>query len=373
MVTSAPVHAQVVAIVPRNAPHWLHQLVQTCGFAIAPGTKSVLKRASLNELPDCIIGAPTVRVLSAFQSLREAMDLPQRPLLVLLSDSPDPVSVADCVWPPEPALVLHNLQAALWMRTRWLAAEAQHAQGVTASDYERLLALQQRTNHDLELLRTTIVSNVSHEMRTPLVHVKGAITLMGESDDAETRREYYDYAVEFVGRLEGIINNITMLAGALGDLRFTELYLPDALDEALRNLRRSWVHRANVDRVVVLRPPRLPLVVGDRRAIAIVLQLLIDNALKFSEDPVEVELTANETHVIVRVRDHGIGIAPDQHDRIFESFYQENGGSARKFQGLGVGLAIARQVVEAHGGRIIVQSQLNAGSDFLFGLAQCEP
>jgi signal transduction histidine kinase len=103
-----------------------------------------------------------------------------------------------------------------------------------------------------------------------------------------------------------------------------------------------------------------------------VLQLLIDNALKFSDDDVEVELVAGHTHVQIAVRDRGIGIPADQHEKIFEPFYQPDQSASSKHVGMGIGLAIARQIVERHGGRIMVHSVPHAGSEFLFSLPQCE-
>lgn len=371
MVASAPTHQQIVAIVPRGAPGWLRDLTNTCGFMPATGVKAILKRASREELPACVLGAPTMRVLGMFQSLREAMELPHRPLLVLLSDYPAPISVADYVWSPQPDTLLHNLESALAMRAQWRTLHEQRAEGVSASELEILLELQRKTATELHLLKDTVVNNVAHELRTPLLHLKGALTFIGDEAYADRYEEMYTYAVQATSRLEGVISNITLLAGAFGSLEFEDVHMPDALDQAMRALRRSWAHRDTIDRVFVPAYEQLPLVRCNRRAISVVLQLLIDNALKFSDDQVDVEFTAGVAHVQVTVRDRGIGIADDQHEQIFEPFYQVDSSSTRKHAGMGVGLAIARQIVENHGGRIIVHSAPNAGSEFFFSLPQC--
>lgn len=364
MVASAPSHTQVVAIVPKGAPAWLRSLTDHCGFMPSPGVQAVLRRASRNELPDCIIGVPTVRVLTMFQSLRNAMDLPQRPLLVILSQVPAPVSVADYVWTPEAPTLLHNLESALAIRASWKESIRQLQSG-DGSEIEQQLRKQAR---EMELLKTTIVQTASHELRTPMLHVKGAISLLGEADDPEKLSDLLHYATASAARLEDIINNLILLSEAFTAVEFEEVFLPDSLEIALRNLRRSWAHRESASRIQSISHLPLPLVRGNSRAISIVLQLLLDNALKFSKDEVEVELTPGDSHVQVCVRDHGIGIEPDHHERIFESFYQKDGSSTRKYGGMGVGLAIARQIVEAHGGRIIVRSALDAGSEFMFSL-----
>jgi signal transduction histidine kinase len=367
MVASAPSHGQVVAIVPKAAPDWLRTLSDHCGFMPAPGVRAVLRRASRDELPACIIGAPSVRVLTMFQSMRDAMALPQRPLLVLLSHYPAPVSVADYVWIPEPTTLLHNLESALAMREQWRAVARQSTAG-GSTESERLLRQQAHTAHELELLKATIIQTVSHELRTPMMQVKSAVSMLVEMDDPSQLEELFRYATASTARLEGVINNLILLSEAFSAIEFEQVFLLDSLDLALRNLRRSWAHREQVERIRASYPAQMPLVQGNRKAISIVLQLLLDNALKFSEDTVEVEFTPGDSHIQVCVRDRGIGIDPDRHERIFDSFYQGDGSSTRKYGGLGVGLAIARQIVEAHGGRIIVHSAPKAGSEFLFGL-----
>lgn len=373
MVTLAPAHQQIAVIVPRGAPAWLRDLTEHCGFVPVTSVKAILKRATREQLPDCVMGAPTVRVLAMFESLREAMDLPQRPLLILLSDTLAPVAVADYVWPPQTELLLHNLNSALVMRAQWRELAGQRSSDTSASELERLADLQTRTADELNLLKDTVVTNVAHELRTPLMHLKGALTYLGDENYADRYDEMYDYAVISTARLEEIISNITLLAGAFRTEEFDDVYLPDALDQALRNLYRGWAHRSHANRVRLLDFAPLPLVRCSQRAISIVLQLLIDNALKFSSDPVEVEFRAGRTHVQVTIRDRGIGIPADQHEKIFEAFYQQDGSSTRKHAGVGVGLAIARKIVENHGGRILVHSAPNAGSEFFFSLPQCAP
>ncbi|MFN8379047.1 MAG: HAMP domain-containing sensor histidine kinase [Anaerolineae bacterium] len=368
MVASAPSHAQVVAIVPKGAPGWLRSLTDQCGFTAAPGVRSILRRASRDELPACIIGVPTVRVLTMFQTLREAMAFPHRPLLVILSQFPTPIAVADYVWTPEPATLLHNLEAALDIRAQWQDSIDQRLL-TEDSEYERQLRLQA---DQLRLLKATIIQTVSHELRTPMLQVKGAISLMTETEDPEKLEELLYFATVSTTRLEGVISNLILLSEAFTDIEFEEVFLPDSLEIALRNLRRSWAHRESADRIQTIHPHQLPLVRGNRRAISIVLQLLLDNALKFSEDAVDVEFTPSQSHVQVCVRDRGIGIEPERHEQIFESFYQADGSSTRKYGGMGVGLAIARQIVEAHGGRILVHSTPAVGSEFLFSLPHAD-
>lgn len=225
---------------------------------------------------------------------------------------------------------------------------------------------QQRLENELDLLRNAILNNVSHEMKTPLLHVKAAVANLKE-EFGENR--LIDYATTATARLEGIIRNITLLAGSM-EIKCVPSPLRAALDQAMRNLRRSWAHKDRVDRVNILFDDDLPPVMVDAQAIGTVLQLLIDNALKFSEDPLPVEVRAIRTKHGVRVEvcDFGIGIPEDQNKRIFEPFYQIDSSSTRRFSGAGIGLAIVHLILERHKVEIVVKSKPGKGSVFIFTL-----
>ena len=106
----------------------------------------------------------------------------------------------------------------------------------------------------------------------------------------------------------------------------------------------------------------------DKQRLTIAIQLLLDNALKFSREKVTVELADNGQAVSIRIRDHGIGISEDQMTHIFEAFYQIDGSSTRRFGGMGIGLAIVRLILDQHCTTIRVESKLGKGSTFAFDL-----
>jgi len=228
------------------------------------------------------------------------------------------------------------------------------------------LAHQQRLESELDLLRNAILNNVSHEMKTPLLHVKAAVANLKE-EFGENR--LIEYATTATARLEGIIRNITLLAGSM-EIKCVPSPLRASLDQAMRSLRRSWAHKDHVDRVRILIEDDLPPVMMDAQAIGTVLQLLIDNALKFSEDPlpVEVRLVRAKNAARIEICDYGIGIAEDQVERIFEPFYQIDSSSTRRFSGAGIGLAIVRLILERHKVDIHVKSKPGKGSTFVFTL-----
>jgi signal transduction histidine kinase len=121
-----------------------------------------------------------------------------------------------------------------------------------------------------------------------------------------------------------------------------------------------------VERITMKLEANLPAVQADKQGISTVLQLLMDNALKFSKDIVEVTAVHVDDQVRVAVVDHGIGIAKDQLGLIFDSFYQVEHSSTRRYGGTGVGLAIAKLILDHHGSQIMVDTEVGKGSTFSF-------
>ncbi len=228
------------------------------------------------------------------------------------------------------------------------------------------LAQQQRLESELDLLRNAILNNVSHEMKTPLLHVKAAVANLKE-EFGENR--LIEYATTATARLEGIIRNITLLAGSM-EIKCVPSPARASVDQAMRSLRRSWAHKDHVDRVRIIMDDDLPPVNMDAQAIGTVLQLLVDNALKFSEDPLPVEVRVVRIKNAMRfeICDYGIGIPEDQVERIFEPFYQIDSSATRRFSGAGIGLAIVRLILERHKVEILVKSKPGKGSTFVFTL-----
>ena len=113
-------------------------------------------------------------------------------------------------------------------------------------------------------------------------------------------------------------------------------------------------------------PRNLPPVFGDKQRLVIAVQLLIDNALRFSQGRVKVSAERVGDMICISVRDKGIGIPPEKKDEVFELFVQVDNTSTRRFAGMGVGLAIARFILEPHGSTIEVESEVGKGSTFSF-------
>ncbi|MEP7291712.1 MAG: HAMP domain-containing sensor histidine kinase [Chloroflexota bacterium] len=314
--------------------------------------------------PDALIAPINAETLQWFTRVEAELDEPNRPLLVLITETPKRGLPADLVLPAR--WLAQALHAALKLRSETI--DLQQRLDVEIGHVEANLEEHRRAAREVDLLRNAIVRTVSHELKTPLLHVKSAVSMLSDGSDQD-RHKLIGYATEATARLEGVIKNVTQLAEVL-EIKLETMRMADALAQALRNLRRSWEHKDQIDRIRIEISPKLPLVWADEGAIGIVLQHLIDNGLKFSKpnQPVDVTAEVVESHIVVTVRDYGIGIDPNMLDKIFDPFYQIENSDARRFGGVGVGLAIVRLILERHHTTIKVSSEVGKGSLFAFTL-----
>jgi two-component system, OmpR family, phosphate regulon sensor histidine kinase PhoR len=245
------------------------------------------------------------------------------------------------------------------------------------ADGEVLLVVQDLTNlRRLETVRRDFIANVSHELRTPLAALKAMAETLeaGAIDDSEAARD-------FVRRMRTEIDDLARLVEELlliGRLESGQpvvaptVVSPVALLEGARERLGPLAERARV-KLVVDRPERAPLVVADPERIGQVLANLVHNATKHTPSGGEIRLSAiaEGKNVIFTVRDTGDGIAAGDVDRIFERFYKSD--RSRADGGSGLGLSIAKHIVEAHGGVIRAASPgPGRGATFTFTLPVAE-
>ena len=227
--------------------------------------------------------------------------------------------------------------------------------------------------------KSEFLANMSHELRTPLNAVIGFSEVLLERmfGDLNPKQEEYLQDIVSSGRhLLSLINDILDLskieAGRM-DLELTHFSVPLALENALTLIReRATRHGLGVDLAV---DPGVGEIVGDERKVKQVLINLLSNAIKFTPEGGRVSVTAHLANgtVEIAISDTGIGIAADDHDAIFEEFRQVGTDYARKREGTGLGLTLARRFVELHGGRLWVKSELGRGSTFTFTLPVEQP
>jgi PAS domain S-box-containing protein len=221
-------------------------------------------------------------------------------------------------------------------------------------------------------LKSDFVASVSHELRTPLTPIKGfLLTLMREDRDfaKERRREYYKLMLTQAQRLERLIEDlleVTRLESGAGLVDATPIDAVDLVrqvsDRFMAEDAERVIHPVLPDHAVYCR--------GDWLRVDQVLGNLLSNALRYSppHEPVEVRLIPQGREVVFEVRDWGPGIPIDEQARIFERFHRLGHYMTREPGGAGLGLYLAKRLVEAMGGRIWVSSRLGAGSVFSFAL-----
>jgi signal transduction histidine kinase len=252
---------------------------------------------------------------------------------------------------------LQDLTSNLELRVQVRTKELQSAN-------ERLL--------DLDRLKSEFFANVSHELRTPLSLILAPLDSMLE--------EFGEYSEGQRQQLDGIQRNALVLMKLVDDLLdlskleearleldLTQVNLADLVSNII-GTARPLAERKRV--ALKLECLSRPLVVADARKIERVLINLLSNALKFSDPGALVELTVDqdEQKAWVQVKDNGIGIPPDEVESVFDRFHQVDSSKTSRFGGTGIGLALAKELVELHTGSLTIESQLHQGSTFRMAL-----
>ena len=242
------------------------------------------------------------------------------------------------------------------------------------------IAEAQRLIRDLEerdALKTQFLSNISHDLRTPLTAIITHAEILRDGilgDVTSKQRESINTIIAGGRQLLDMIAEILMHARDSSEpLTLVESeFTIHEVEEQDTSLNESLVARKGLTLERYL-STELPAVLGDRDKVVHVLTNLLGNAFEFTPSGgrvwVNASLCPNETDlVLIEVGDTGRGIAPDHHELIFREFAQVDSSASRAHHGTGLGLTIARRFVELHGGRIWVESELGLGSRFFFTL-----
>ena len=215
-------------------------------------------------------------------------------------------------------------------------------------------------------LKSTLLDAIAHEFKTPLTTIKAATTalLSDQQPQSAQQREYIAIMDEEAERLSGLVTEaiqMSRIEGGRVHLRRTNCSVRDLVTGVLDEMKSSLEGR----RVVLKVLPEPGTVYVDRDLIALTLRQLLDNAVKYSPpgSPIAVSSEAQETSIVISVADRGPGIPEAEQSRVFEKFYRAR-DSGSKMPGAGLGLAIAYEIVQAHLGRIWVESTPGEGSIF---------
>jgi len=233
-----------------------------------------------------------------------------------------------------------------------------------------LLLIQDLTEvRSLQTMRRELVGNISHEFRTPLAGIKAMIETLQDvaADDKEATKDFLSRIEVEVDRMAQLVAELTELSRIETGKAELELELIDLnglVEEAITQLKPQ-VERQKLTLETSLEND-LPAVLADKERLRQVMVNLIHNAIKFNRPggSIKIRTESSEGSVLVEVSDTGIGIASDDLPHIFERFYKAD--KSRAGQGSGIGLAIAKHVVESHGGEIKVKSEEGKGTTFSF-------
>ena len=231
---------------------------------------------------------------------------------------------------------------------------------------------------ELNQIKANLISNVSHELRTPLAHIKGYVELVAEgqlgplSDDQDKALSVVQRASE---RLERLIEDLIEFSTASrGGIRLS----PDSvslvqLAEDVVQTSKAKAEKAGVTLELMIAQD-LPDLLADPERLRWVLHQLVDNGIKFTPPGGSVRLSAKAANGVVQIEvaDTGIGIASERIEEIFEPFHQLDGSPTRRYGGTGLGLALVRLILEAHGAEMQVGSEEGKGSVFQFPLPEAE-
>lgn len=238
-----------------------------------------------------------------------------------------------------------------------------------------------KTLHDItvekkiEQMKNEFVSTVSHELRTPLTSIKGYVDLILEGDAGKinkTQREFLQIVKQNNDRLVALINDlldISRIESGRIHLKIEPNNMKDIVMGAIHTLR-ALIENKKMDLVVEI-PEGLPLVAADRDRIGQVVINFLSNAVKYTPPggKVVAKLTRRrDGELITSVEDNGIGISEEDQEQLFSKFFRVDSSLTREIGGSGLGLSICKTIVELHGGKIWVESEVGKGSTFSFSL-----
>jgi two-component system, OmpR family, phosphate regulon sensor histidine kinase PhoR len=222
----------------------------------------------------------------------------------------------------------------------------------------------------LERARRDFIANISHEFKTPLTAIQGfAETLLGGAlDDHQNRARFLEIIREHALRLGRLTDDLLKLAQIeagqiqreMRPVAVAEIIDPCVEVARIKAQQKKLCLEAEYSR-------DLPMLSGDVRAFQEILQNLLDNAVRYTSagGKIQVKAMTEGTEVVLSVADTGIGIPKAEQDRIFERFYRADAARSRESGGTGLGLSIVKHLVESHGGRIRVESEIGQGSNFI--------
>lgn len=240
--------------------------------------------------------------------------------------------------------------------------------------YQKEIEKQIKQLKKLDKIKSNILKITSHELRTPMSAIKGYIQMILKGKLGginEEQKKSLEVVLRNANRLDHLIQDILDISRLDGG---TMRFIPEKTNvkTMVKEIVETMLPTANIKQITINTKveKHLPDLTVDQERVEQVIINLLNNAIKFSPDnsKINVNVRKDEDHVSFEVEDFGRGIPQDQQDNIFNAFYQIRSDEDKKLNGVGLGLAISRGIIIAHGGRIWVESTLGKGSKFTFTL-----
>jgi two-component system sensor histidine kinase VicK len=265
-------------------------------------------------------------------------------------------------------------ETVLHINNRYINIVINHYKGSAGQAGGVVLLLQDLTRHiHLDNMRKEFVANVSHELRTPLTTIKSYTeTLLeeliesGESEDSHN--------VDFLKTIDGEADRMTLLVNDLLELsrldnkqlefNFQTVNLIDLLKSNVSKHRHALEKKQSKKEIILNANDEEMLIYADHERVNQVVNNIITNSLRYSGDGAIIEIGAadHDGMYSVHIRDNGVGIPPEDLNRIFERFYRVDKARSRELGGTGLGLSISKDIIEAHGGTLTAESRLGEGT-----------
>lgn len=242
-----------------------------------------------------------------------------------------------------------------------------------ANDFIGVITVLRDITHDKELeeLRDSFLRTVSHELRTPLTSIIGFIDLILQGIAGGVNKQQNDYLTISLKQaiyLKDLINNLLDLSKIeAGKVRmiYSEIDVATLIKEVVKSLEPVVLEKK--EKIQIIIKPTTAVIVADIEKIRRILINLITNAIKFTQEGnIVVDCKEDDGYALFSIKDTGIGLSPEECEIIFDKFFQVDSSSTRSYEGLGLGLPIAKELVELHKGKIWVESAYMKGSDFKF-------
>ena len=226
--------------------------------------------------------------------------------------------------------------------------------------------------HKLDNIRKEFVANVSHELKTPITTIKSYTeTLIDSELDRDLSNKFLNVIDTECDRMARLVRDLLQLSNLdykKTKWKMVEISLEDIINDAVVKLDLSFKEKDQ--RVIVDLADDLPKITVDKDGIEQVILNLLSNGNKYTETNGQIDIVgySDKENLVLRIKDNGIGISEEDQKRIFERFYRVEKGRSRELGGTGLGLSIAKEIVEAHNGRLNLTSELNEGTEVIIEL-----